>query len=158
MYYCEVMAPSTTAHGHIAPFQFCHLAVEIQIKILQYTSLISPTSRYVWDTNDGFDLHEIDKPQDDWHSPGPLFLVSRSFYEKAREIFWRSNNVIKVCPDPSQMFKIQEPGAPSLLPTQYAATEFLSERIAPTTLPYLACLDFSLLTRRTRGGTRRSEG
>ncbi|KAK7218920.1 hypothetical protein V2G26_006923 [Clonostachys chloroleuca] len=154
MYHCEVMAPSTTADGQIAPFQFCLLAAEIQMQILENTSLISHTSRYIWNTKDGFGLYESDKSQEDWHSPRPLFLVSRSFYEKAREIFWR-NNLIQVYLDTSEMFKIRKPGAPSVFPTRYAATEFLS-RIAPTTLPYLARLEFGTLA--LRGGTRKSEG
>lgn len=80
-----------------------------------------------------------------WRNPLPLLLVSRAFHQQARDTFWR-HNTVTVRPDTS--FVWEKPDTPleeSKAPTRYAASELLTERLSPNTIPSLRFLNLRLL-------------
>lgn len=125
-----------------AHFPFSRLPAETQLRILQFTDLIGPSRKFIWDPKTGFTLPGADRhrgKRGSWTIPAPLFLVNRTFYQLAREIFWISNCII-IYPDTSNVFTPHKEGQPSLMPTRYAASQLLADTLLPQTLPSLRSL------------------
>lgn len=145
------ITPATTTKEP-APFPFDLLPVEIQIQILENTDLVSPFSQYVWDPTRKFYLLSSDptwininnkeeswKKRIGWDAPGRFFLVSKSFYAIASEIFWKRNLIhagTDLAPIVQTLWRV-EPRRRT-----YAASEFLDSVVAKNSLAHIRSLKF----------------
>jgi hypothetical protein len=123
------------------------LPPETQIQILEYTDLVAPTCHVIWSTSKRFYLDDDDRDAADqicWKKPLPIFLVSRLFYQRARDVFWGRNKVT-VRPDTS--FVWQKPDLTrdkSKGQERYAISQLLDDRLSPHTIPFVRSLQLRL--------------
>lgn len=136
----------TTTVG-FSPFPFPKLPPEIQLRVLEYSDLVGPTRYFVWDRKSGFKLPK-NAERGSWRNPGSYFLVSKGFYIKAREVFWKLNT-FEVAPDKTPLGKILRPGEdPPNMPTRYTAYDFLGDYVPKTqSLLYLRSLRLNMFPR-----------
>lgn len=139
------------------PFEFSRLPPETQLRILEHTDLIGPTRRFVWNPTNGFGLPALASRKairGSWRSPRSLFLVNRTFYRHAIDIFYRRNEFY-IAPDTRLFVTIVKPGEPSPMPTRYATSQFFSDHLSVETIPKIRSLDFEIFGH-TREGTEES--
>ncbi|CAJ2500552.1 Uu.00g034050.m01.CDS01 [Anthostomella pinea] len=66
------------------------LPTEVRHKILSVTDLVAPKSAISWDLEQGFSLGY--EREDPWKTPTHLFLISKTFTEDARAVFFGCNH------------------------------------------------------------------
>jgi hypothetical protein len=123
------------------------LPPETQLRILEFTDLVVPTRHVMWSTCDRFYLNYEAREaaaRIAWRIPLPLLLVNRAFHQHARDTFWR-HNTVTVRPDMSAAWeKPDTPPEESKAPTRYAASQLLTDRLSPNTIPSLRFLNLRL--------------
>lgn len=137
--------------GNPQAFPFVNLPPETQLRILEYTSLVSPTRLFTWSPARGFALPKSANTSASrlfWECPKSLFLVSRGIYRHAIDIFWK-HNIIYVTPDISSFRQRPTPNSASSPsssnpPTRYAASHFFRTQLSAETAPKVRCLSFEV--------------
>ncbi|KAK8002418.1 anaphase-promoting complex protein [Apiospora arundinis] len=83
-----------TMSDAVKPFRFMDLPIELQLDILERTSLIAPYSQVHWKPKGFYWAGGMTRGRRHLAYPSDLFLVSRAFRDLAIQVFFKNNGII----------------------------------------------------------------